>query len=189
MIRKAFFRTSGILGALSLILTTGYSQVIHTAAFTKTLTAAGLEYVEPVEQWLHVTMPPAHDFMDYDLVLQDDRNEFEVRYRIHDAGTDMPEVPPAIEVSRLIASIASNKDMHDIHVSIPPSAYLSEVFNADDGLIVRFIPKAEFSEKAYGALWTLYAKGRPAVDVILLYNDPAYHPLTMYRNLRFSDVK
>ena len=163
-------------------------QVTYTKAFTHLLEKEGIEYAEPTEQWLHVTIPPEHEFMKYDLVLQNDRNDFEVRYDIHSSRSRNQSIPPSVAVSRLLATIASNDESHDILIRIPEDYFLREAFNADQGILAYFTPKAEFSEKTYGALLSLYVEGRQAIDVILLYTDPAYDPLTMYRSVRFADV-
>lgn len=164
-------------------------QIIYTANFTRDLKKAGLEYAEPTEQWLHVTIPPNHEFMEYDLVLQNDRNDFEVRYSIHKERRSDLSIPPSVAVSRLLADIASNDEIHEIRIKIPPDELLKEAFNATSGVIAYFAPKDEFSEKDFGALVSLYAEGRPAIDIILLYRDPAFDPLIQYRSIRYEDLR
>jgi hypothetical protein len=122
--------------------------------------------------------------MHYDLVLQNDRNDFEVRYQF---GKYDQSIPPSIAVSRLVASIAINDDFHNIVVKIPSEELLREAFNADQGVLVRFTPKATFSEKTYGALLSIYSENRPALNVVILYMDQSYDPMTMYRSVRFRD--
>lgn len=166
----------------------GTGQVTYTSEFTKLLEKEGIEYAEPTEQWLHVTIPPEHEYMRYDLVLQNDRNDYEVRYDIRHARGRVPLIPPSVEVSRLLASIASNEVEHDIQVKIPDESFIREAFNAEQGILAYFTPKSEFSEKPYGALLTLYAGDRQAIDVVFLFADPDYDPLTMYRSVRFADI-
>jgi hypothetical protein len=166
----------------------GICQVTYTTEFTKLLEKEGIEYAEPTEQWLHVTIPPEHEYMRYDLVLQNDRNDYEVRYDIRHVRGRVPLIPPSVEVSRLLASIASNEDAHEILVKIPEASFIREAFNADQGILAYFRPKSEFSEKPYGALLTLYAGERQAIDVVFLFADPDYDPLTMYRSVRFADL-
>jgi hypothetical protein len=161
-------------------------QVVYTAHFTKKLRQAGVEYAAPTEQWLHVVNPPQDEYMDYDLVLVNDRNDLEIRYRIG----EVPEMaPPSVEVTRLVATLASNADINDIVVKIPPPGFLKEAFNAEAGVIVYFTPKAEFSQKPYGALLSLYLQDRPGMNVVLLYIDPSFDPLNSYRSLRFLDTR
>ena len=163
------------------------AQIIHTASFTRALEAAGIGYAEPAEQWLHVTLPPEDGYMDYDLVLENDRNNFEVRYRIqHRAGPDKA-VPASVEVARLVASIASNAPGSEIRILIPPDTMLREAFNADRGIIAYFTPKSDFSEKQFGALLSLYSSGRPGIDIVLLYYDAEYDPLRMFRSVRYRE--
>ena len=161
-----------------------WTQIIYTASFTHALRQAGIEYAEPVEQWLHVTIPPDDEFMEYDLVLQNDRNDFEVRYHFADENS---AIPASIAVSRLVASIAVNDEAQNIVVRIPPEEFLKDAFNADRGVLVQFTPKETFSEKRHGAFLSLYADGRPSVNVVLLYMDQSFDPLTMYRSVRYRD--
>lgn len=161
------------------------AQIVHTARVTLLSRAAGLEYQEPVEQWLHVVYPPEHEYMRYDLALQNDRNDYEVRLRIRLPGTPEFTIPEPVEITRLLATIAINEPLHDIRIQIPPPDFLSEAFNAEQGLVAYFRPKPGFSEKPFGALISLFAEQRGAVDVVILYRDEAYDALSMFRNLRF----
>jgi hypothetical protein len=173
--------------ALPLTLT---GQITYTAAFTQTLSEGGIEYAEEVEEWLHVTIPPEHEYMDYDLVLQNDINDFEVRYRIDPDTDNSALVPLSAEVARLTASIASNDENSEIRIVVPPDSLLQDAFAADRGVIAYFSPKLTYSEKPYGALLTLHAWGHPVVYIVVLYADPAYDPLEKYRNIRFrNDAK
>jgi hypothetical protein len=164
------------------------AQIIYTSTFTKTLETAGITYIEPLEQWLHVTIPPDHDYMRYDLVLQNDRNDFEVRYHVYSGRNAQKSVPPFVEVSRLVSSIASNNELHEIRVTIPPDDLLQEVFNADRGVIAYFTPKEEFSEKPYGALLSLYAGEHRGIAVVLLYSNMEFDPITAYRSIYFREL-
>jgi hypothetical protein len=183
-------RTPGVLLLCLFLLgmwTRGIGQITHTASFTRLLTNAGIEYLEPLEQWLHVTLPPLHDYMTYDLVLENDRNDFEVRYFVHRGmGSDV-EVPASVTVAGLVASIASNAPESEIRIQVPSDSLLREAFNADRGIIARFTPKADFSEKPFGALISLYQEGRPGIDIVVLYTDPEYDPMWMYRNVRYRE--
>lgn len=164
------------------------AQITYTVAFTQTLEKAGIGYAEPVEQWLHVTLPPEDEFMDYDLVLQNDRNDLEFRYRIQSGRYAESEIPPSVIVSSLVATIATNQEPTDIHIQIPTDSFLKAAFNADRGVIAYFTPKAEFSEKPYGAYLSLYAEGRTGIDVVILYSDETFDPLTMYRGVYFTEL-
>lgn len=167
-------------------LPTGASgQIVYTAAFTHLLDHAGLEYFTNTEEWLHVTIPPEDVYMDYHLVLENDRNDFEVRYHISDSSNTKSVTPAAVEVARLVATIATNDENSIIRIQIPPDALLHTVFNADRGILAYFTPKADFSEKPHGAILSLYKDNRPDVFIVFLYYDPAYSPLTQFRNIRY----
>lgn len=91
-------------------------------------------------------------------------------------------------VSSLIATISTNQEPADIHIRIPTDRFLKEAYNADRGVIAYFTPKVEFSEKSYGAYLSLYADGRTGIDVVILYSDETFDPLTMYRGVYFTDL-
>lgn len=171
-----------------LLIHSASAQITYTAAFTHALEKAGIGYAEPGEQWLHVTLPPEHEFMEYDLVLQNDRNDLEFRYRIQSGRYAESDIPASVIVSSLVASIATNQDPLDIHIQIPTDHFLKEAFNADRGVIAYFTPKAEFSEKPYGAYLSLYANGRSGIDIVILYADETFDPLTMYRGVYFTEL-
>jgi hypothetical protein len=124
--------------------------------------------------------------MDYDLVLQNDRNDLEYRYRIESNARLRQPVPASVEVSRLLASIASNDSEANIVIKIPDEDFLRQAFNADHGMIAYFTPQAGFSEKPYGALLSLYAAGHPAVDVLILSYDRTIDPLQHFRSVYFG---
>jgi hypothetical protein len=173
----------GILSAIGITSLVG--QIIYTASFTRLLHDAGVEYAAPAESWLHVTIPPEDDYMDYDLVVENDRNDFEVRYFFH---RDMDEqVPAAVRVAGLVASIATNEPESEIRIQMPSDALLRTAFNADRGIIAHFTPKADFSEKQFGALISLFHDGRPGIEIVVLYFDPEYDALRMFRNVRYRE--
>ena len=179
----------GILHLLSLLtscllgLPGSQAQIIYTAGFTRLLQEAEISYAMPVENYLHVIMPPEDGFMAYALVLENDRGDFEVRYRFHDARESV--VPAAVTVAGLIASIASNDPETEIRIQVPADTMLHTAFNAEKGLISYFTPKQEFSGKPYGAMINLSRSGRPAVDIVILYTDPAFNPELMFRTIRY----
>lgn len=164
------------------------AQITFTRSFTKKLERASLEYLEPVEDWMHVVPLRSDDYMQYDAVLQNDRNDFEARYRIRRINARWRRIPQNIEVGRLVASIATNIGDSEIAMEFPDEHYLREYFNADQGLFAHFTPKLSFSEKPYGTFISLYAEGRAVVDIVLLYHDHEYRAVDQYRSLRFRDL-
>ncbi|MDX1479626.1 MAG: hypothetical protein R3301_18065 [Saprospiraceae bacterium] len=162
------------------------AQITYTRSFTKKLAGAQLSYHTPVESWLHVVPLRSDAFMDYDLVLQNDRNDYEVRYRIRRLNRKWRAVPQHVEVSRLVASIATNEPEAEIRMSFPDDAFVREAFNAESGLFARFKPKPAFSEKPFGTLVSLYGEGKAIVDVVVLYHDPGFDPIEHFRDLRFK---
>lgn len=142
-----------------------------------------MEYLESVEQWLHVVPDDRDQFMKYDLVLENDRNDFEVRYRIRRGRHS--RLPLHVEVPRLASSIASNQDGSEIHMTFPDSTFLMTHFNARSGIFADFAPKAAFSEKPYGTLVCLGNDEDACVDIVILRYNPDYNALDAFRNIRF----
>lgn len=163
------------------------SQITYTKQFTHKLQKAGIEYAEPVEQWLHVILPPEDGLMDYDLVLQDDRNTIEYRYRISLPSDSRAQLPPSVAVTALIANLATNAEEAEILIQIPPDSLLQAAFLADAGIVARFIPRQEFSAKEHGALISMISEEGAVVDVVILYTDPEFDPLMAFRSVRFRE--
>lgn len=145
---------------------------------------AQIDFYEPVELWLHV-VPRAQDaFMRYDLVLQNDRNTFEMRIRVRQKDEEWPH---HVEVPRLAASISTNAPDSEVRITVPDSTFLQTHFNAQDGIFADFTPKRDFSGKRFGSLITLDHRERPSIDVVVLYDDEHYKPLDAFRNIRYRN--
>ena len=162
-------------------------ELVYTRAFTDALEAQGLDYYEPVETWLHVTKHREDHFMDYTVILENDINDYEVRYRLRGRASAAEAFPPKIEIVRLISSISVNDEEADIRIRIPEQDFAHEHFNAEAVAFGDFTPKRSFSEKPYGTYISLYSSRYGSVDVILLYYDGEMDPLASYRNLRFRE--
>ena len=165
---------------------TAPNEIVYTASFTKKIEKAHIDIYEPVESWLHVYPLDKDEYMHYDLVLQNDRNDFEVRYRIRPEKGRWKNVPQNMEVQRIITSIATNDPDANIRILKPEPSFFMETFNASDGIIAYFVPKLTYSEKRYGALISLEDPGNAAIDVIILYNDDGYDAYQSFRHLRFQ---
>ena len=160
--------------------------IVYTASFTKKIEKIHLDVYEPVESWLHVYPMSRDSFMRYDLVLQNDRNDFEVRYRIRPERGRWKNTPQFVEFQRVLSSIATNDPEADIRLLKPDQAFFEEAFNATDGSIAYFTPKFSFSEKTHGALISITDAGNAAVDIVILYNEDEYDALRSFRHLRFQ---
>lgn len=165
---------------------TSDDPIVYTASFTKKIQKAYLDVYEPVESWLHVYPMSRDSFMRYDLVLQNDRNDFEVRYRIRLERGRWKNTPQFVEFQRVLSSIATNDPEADIRLLKPEKAFFEEAFNATDGAIAYFTPKFSFSEKAHGALISITDAGNAAVDIVILYNEDEYDAYRSFRHLRFQ---
>ena len=172
------------------ILLTGFSakgQIIYTDGFTELLKEAHFDFFEPVEQWLHVTPKVKDQYMAYDLVLQNDRNDLELRYDIRPFTNQQLDFLPKVENVRLIHHIASNNPEEEILVKVLDSETLKRRFNADWGACHFFTPKESYTEKRRGALLSIYGEGKALANIVILYNDWDFDPLESFNQLRFRE--
>jgi hypothetical protein len=161
------------------------TPITFTKSFTRKMEKAQIAFFEPVELWLHVVPMRSDGFMRYDLVLQNDRNTFEMRIRVRRKNEGSQDWPIHVEVPRLASSVSTNYPDSQVRVTVPDSAFMATHFNAHGGTFANFTPKRGFSEKPYGSIITLVHRERPAVDVVVLYEDPSYSPLDAFRNIRY----
>ena len=161
--------------------------LIYTSKFTRLLKKAELEFFKPVEVWLRIKPVQRDRHMRYDLILHNEVNDFEVRYRILPSGRSKMETYPHIEASRLAASLASNADNSEIRVQVPDPAFVRETYNADWCTVHSFVPKASNTEKSFGSLLSILAEDQAMVNIVLLYDDPEYNVLEQFRQVRFQE--
>ena len=162
-------------------------QITYTRSFTDRLQEAHLEYYKPVETWHHVSPKRKDRYMQYDLVLVNEENDLELRYMIKPYADDAVDQYPHVETMRLIQHVATNDEEADIRVLMPDSETLARRFNAEWGLCQYFTPKRTYSEKPFGALITLYAKGKAMIQVVILYQDASYDPFESFHFLKFRE--
>jgi len=175
-----------ITGLCTCVITDAIGQIVYTSSFTRKIDKAGIELYTPVEEWLHVYPLDRDSFMSYDLVLQNDINDFEVRYRIRPDNSRWRKIPNELEFKRLLSHIATNDTEANIHVMIADSSFAREHFDASTCRFVHFTPKAGYSEKPYATLITLKSDYDVAIDIILLHYNPTYDPKESFRNVRFD---
>ena len=161
-------------------------EIVYTMSFTEALQAQNLEYYEPVEQWLHVAGERHDQFMTYDLILENDRNDLEIRFRLRPAA-ESELLPPNVEITRLLASISTNSEVSEIHMSIANPEYAKSEFNAESVIFASFTPKPEFSRRPLGSLVSIASGEYGAVDVIILHYDETYSVEDSFRNIRFKE--
>jgi hypothetical protein len=162
------------------------AQLVYTASFTRKIEKAGIDLYKPVEQWLHVYPLDKDSFMTYDLVLQNDINDFEVRYRLRPDKGKWRNTPNEIEFKRLLSSLPTNDLEASIRTYFPDSTFARDNYNAASCYFADFIPKASYTEKPYATLVCLRSDQNVSVDIILLHYDPEYDPMESFRNLRFQ---
>ena len=147
----------------------GQEQLVYTKSFTKKIERVGLEFFRPVERWMKAAPTYKDDFMNYDLVLHS-YPDLEARIKI-DRDTRRKPVIPNVEITRLIASMATNRQASEIKISKYQEAYAREQYGADLVLFADFEPKEGFSNFSKGRILCLYKKDRALVSYIILYNE------------------
>lgn len=164
-----------------------FSQLIYTHHFSELLLEAHLDYYKPLEEWYHVSPKVKDDFMKYDLVLVNEDNDLEIRYYIKPYEDDALDQFPHVSMIRLMQHIATNDENAEIKVKILDQPYLQDRFNADWGMCQYFIPKRSYSDKPFGSLISLYAKGKSTAYAVVLYRDIEYDPLEKFVFLRYRE--
>ena len=163
------------------------SQIVYTHGFTELLKEAHLDYYKPLEEWYHVSPKKRDKYMKYDLVLLNESTDREVRYYIKTYQDDVLDQIPHVSMMRLIQHIATNDENAEIRAVILDQDLLENRFNADWGICQYFIPKKSYSDLPFGALISIYAKGKSTAYAVILYSDIEFEPLKNFYQLRFRE--
>ena len=163
------------------------SQIVYTYGFTELLKEAHLDYYKPLEEWYHVSPKRRDKYMQYDLVLIHEDTDREMRYYIKPYQDDAIDQIPHVSMIRLMQHIATNDENAEIRALILDEDLLQTRFNADWGICQYFIPKRSYSNLPFGALISLYAKGKSTVYAVILYRDIDFDPLENFYQLRFRE--
>ena len=164
-----------------------HSQIVYTHSFTELLKEAHLDYYKPIEEWYHVSPKIKDNYMKYDLVLINEDTDREVRYYIKPYQDDVLDQIPHVSMIRLMQHIATNDENAEIRALILDQDLLLNRFNADWGMCQYFIPKKSYSDLPFGALISLYAKGKSTVYAVVLYREFKFDPLEHFYQLRFRE--
>ena len=106
----------------------------------------GGDFVKPVEGYYKVKLKRADGLMRYDLVLDSQEKEFEMRFWI-DPKKDL--VVPQVHAFALVSGLASNNPHFDIAFNIWPEEQALQYFNAKWAAFADFIPKRSLSDKTF----------------------------------------
>ena len=138
-------------------------------SFSEKADRMGIEFYYPIETRIKRKKNYQDDFLQYDLVLKSKKN-FEIRYFLY--PNDDPkytEIHPNIEITRTIASIATNDETENIRMNPLSDKEALERFNADWGVYADFVPKESFSRFKIGRIVSVYREDRGFLNCIILY--------------------
>jgi hypothetical protein len=145
----------------------GFSQIQYTQHFTRELKKCQASFVAPVEGWYKIKMLRNEPGLKYDLALQSEEKDFELRYDLQPGyRANVPHITCLTSASTL----AINDDRADIRVNIFTPEQAREYFQADWAAWADFIPKPSITEKYYGRLVTLFREGDGLMQVVMFFN-------------------
>ena len=138
-------------------------------SFQEKIEKMGVEIYFPIENRIKQKRIPEDDYLEYDLVLKS-RNKFEIRYFLYPEGDHAyGTVHPHVEMTRTIASIATNDEDENIRITSLATREAQRRFGADWGIYADFVPKKSFSSFEIGRIVYLYKEGRGHLNCIILY--------------------
>lgn len=149
-------------------------DLIYTRSFTQKLLHFNIDFFQPIERWLHITPTTEDAYMNYDAVFHDEA-ELEVRVKFIDVKK-AASYHPHIELTRLMADIATNDQNEDILIHQMNREWVNETYNADWGVFVDFAPKLSYSQYPKGRVLCLYKEERALIHYIILYGDEELDP-------------
>lgn len=166
-----YFQIKGI--ALLFVLATlvipelAMGQIHYSHHFTKKLNSMAGSFVEPVEGYYKVKMLRRDAYMRYDLVINSEEKEFEMRFLLDKkylSGT------PKISMMTLASSLASNDTHFDIHMHLFPPDLAKNYYAADWAAYADFVPKQSLTDKHYARLLCIYQVDLGLIYQLMLFN-------------------
>ena len=154
---------------LSSRFTTAQSNAIFPQSIQQKADNMGIEFFYPIESRIKHKRNVKDNFLNYDLILKS-KNRFEIRYSlIPFDDPNYKSIHPHVEITRIIASIATNDENENIRMTVLSHEEAAIKFNADWGLYADFVPKDAFSKFKIGRIVSLYKEGRGYLNCIVLY--------------------
>jgi len=164
-----------------------FAQIQYTKSFTDKLNKANLLFYKPADTWFHLIPMEEDDFFEYDLVIESDDGDIEMRYMIHPwKERDEDEIPHILAMN-VAMEAASNDEKHLLKISPIDNVELKNTYNADWGMIVNFKPKSSLSNKQYGRLLALFSENKGNVHVIYLFDPPAEGSYKFMQAVEFKE--
>jgi len=150
-------------------ISSGQSGKFGSPDFSEKVNRLDLEFFTPVERQMKTKKLLKDDFFEYDLVLRS-KNQLDIRYILQPFDNQNNRVLyPHIELTRMIASIATNDEEEDILVNGFSGCKAKNDYGADWGLYADFVPKRSFSEFPKARIVSLYKEEKGLVHCIILY--------------------
>ncbi len=158
---------------ISLLLSFLSSDIIAqkiqlTRSFDKKMEQMNLVYHFIDQSYLHVSYPDRDAFRKYDLVLEDDQSNIEIKVII----IQNPKLMfPNVKAASTISTMASNQDERDeITVQVLAQEESFNRYGADFVSIADYLPKRGITGKEYGRSISIYKEGLGMVITNIFYN-------------------
>jgi len=160
-----------------------------TRSFDKKMERMDLVYNFVDQSYLHVSYPDRDEFRKYDLVLEDDQSEIEIKIIIIQNAKLMF---PNVKAASTISTMASNQDERDeIRIQVLDSAQSSEGYGADFVSIADYLPKRALTGKEYGRSIAIYKEGLGMVITNIFYNQhenlESFNKIISFRNTKIKE--
>ena len=151
------------------VLTSGYSLLAQSGykrAMLEKLERSGMIYLEPLENSFRSIGSGSIRYFDYDIRLRskDSKEEIFIIVQSYDQDSSRIKIPH-IELTRFIASCASNDQQFDIRM-INLSKSELETHGASWGARAEFVLKSGISKYPYAQLMCLYKEGHGLVMIL-----------------------
>lgn len=181
--KRLIFTCCLSIGLFTLLLNAQVDLSIH---FQDKLQAAGIEFLEPLENSYKDIRVPRRNFTDYDFAIRSRKEKIEIRYRIDPLEAENPVAyAPHVRTVRTLLHLATN-DTNFYMSGIPVrESDLIETFNADWGKIFFFTPKEAFSPRKECKMLALFREGRGMAYVFFLFDEPSPELDYRFYALRF----
>lgn len=167
-----------------------YAQkTLPSPSFDMLLEDAKIELFTPIDtDYKSINISKDYNaFQHYDWAIRSRKEKLEIRYLIQPIDTTKAfYFPPNANFMRTLTHLASNSGEQVIAVHSVDEKDLKEVFHADWGKEVLFIPKENFATQTYCRMLMLHKEEVGDVFVFFLFNTPSEDLDNRYYALEFE---
>ena len=139
-----------------------------TRSFDKKMEEMELVYNFIEQSYLHVSYPDRDEIRNYDLVLEDDQSQVEIKIIVIKNQTLKF---PNVKAASTISTMASNEDGRDeIKIQVLEARVSDKIYGADFVCVADYLPKRSITAKNNGRSIAIYKEGLGMVITNIFYN-------------------